>query len=225
MRDNLGFISLTRAWVGFDAFKYAIGHPYVFASSAAERANQLFGFDPALLNDPILLLMTWRRANGQEYLADLFSILVDVRDYRDRDAVKKIKDYQAYGISLEVGRLLRERGELERAALYLEVASQVKLSDYAILRQIIFLYKSQGRYCDMLRMADIGVHEYGYEFYLYRAQAYEGLQAWQLAIQDYQRAAELADNEKNRKDIQANIWTLQQRFDASAEYVIPRCEP
>lgn len=58
----------------------------------------------------------------------------------------------------------------------------------------------------MLKTADLGVSKCGHEFYLYQEQAYEGLQPWQFVIQDYQCAVELADNEKNRKGIHANIW-------------------
>lgn len=227
MRDNLGFILLARAWVEVDWVRYAVDHPYVSEINEMKLANQFLELDPVLLDDPVLLLRTLRRAREQEYLADLFDILLDARDHRDKEAVKKIKDYQAYRISLDAGRLLRDRGEFERAALYLEAAAQIKPNDYTTLRQLIFLYKSQKRYCEMLQAAEIGVRKYGHEFYLYRAQAYEGLQAWQLAIQDYQRATELADNERNRKGIEANIAVVRQRLASSpsSKDQVSLCKP
>jgi tetratricopeptide (TPR) repeat protein len=225
LQDNLGFVHLIHSWpVNISWTSYVVNNQQTIHIECADR---FLGLGKTESDDLLIFLIALRRAHNQDLLAETFAAFDDVRNHRDDKAVIRLIAYHAYSPLLGLGKSLYERGELGRAALFLDAAAQMNPNDYAILRQLIFLYRSEKRYCDMLRTAQLGVRRYGYEFYLYRAQAYEGLQAWQLAIQDFKQAAELADNEKNRKDIEANIWVVSQRLGSMSPSMdgISLCEP
>lgn len=228
LRHNLGYVYLTHHLsIGMSWTNYVFSNRPTIQMNDIAQANRFFDLEEVYLDNPLILMTMLRHSRHQDFLAQVFTVFVDVQNGRDNEAIARLMTYRAYRLLVDFGQAFRAQGDLHRAALYIEAAAQIKPNDYAILRQMVFLYKSQKRYCDMLRMAEIGVRRYGHEFYVYRAQAYEGLQAWQLALQDYQRAIELADNETNRKDIETNIAVVRRLLASlpSSKDQLSLCKP
>lgn len=125
----------------------------------------------------------------REQLGAFFAALNSISDGEDLQAIDTLSKIRAAGVLLAAGRLLLEAEDLNRALDYLEAAFALQPTSYPILRQLVDAYLAEERFCDLQRVAQIGVEVYDSGLYYYfLGRAYEGLEVWGLAAQAYQEA-------------------------------------
>jgi len=132
----------------------------------------------------------WHLDHERAPLGQLFAIMSHVYHQNDTDAVQELLSMNAAGVLLDVGAVLSRQQQANRAALYLEAALTLQPTDYPVIRQLAILYLAEQRYCEMVEVSRRGVQYYPDTplFYYYLGRAFEGLEAWQLAIDAYQQA-------------------------------------
>ncbi len=125
----------------------------------------------------------------REQLGTFFDALAYISFGKDLQAINSLTNMQASSVLLATGRLLTEAEDLNRATYYLEASFAIQPTSYPILRQLVDVYLAEERYCDLQRVAQIGVEVYDSGLYYYfLGRAYEGLKVWVLAAQAYEEA-------------------------------------
>jgi tetratricopeptide (TPR) repeat protein len=182
--DWVDYAALDRAIVDDPAaVQYAVYgllgvRPAVYAAIAPDTVSAV---------EVLSILSNLNERRQREELAIYYLIMrrVDMADHQG--AIADLTMLRASGSLLGLGRVLFASGQTAYAADYLEAALFLRPTSYAILRDLADLYLAEQRYCDLLRVANIGVATYDSGLYYYfQGRAYEGLGDWDKVIKAYE---------------------------------------
>jgi tetratricopeptide (TPR) repeat protein len=143
----------------------------------------------ASLSSMLNTMAWWHFSRGRQELGELFIIFDSIHYHQDVMSLSALSSIGARGIMLDVGASLNELKQFQRSSLYLEAALEFQPTSYRIIRQLAILYLAEQDYCRLMRVSGAGVDYYDSAlFYYYLGRAYEGLEAWDLAISAYEQA-------------------------------------
>jgi tetratricopeptide (TPR) repeat protein len=143
----------------------------------------------AFLSSTLHAMALWHFSHGRQELGELFTTFDSIHHHQDTISLPILSSLGARGIILEVGALLNEQRQFARATLYLEAALVVEPTSYPIIRQLAILYFAEQDYCSLMQISGVGVEYYDSAlFYYYLGRAYEGLEAWDMAVSAYEQA-------------------------------------